>query len=797
MAQLKNTIIEGCLEIRPTNVDGIALKLPEGSKIELGGQEFPSGGGGISASDPNFTDAISMGRLENSPKGFNSVALGVDSAAQTEGSIALGKQNVAGAMGYYIRGIERYAETACDIYLSTKQVQNAPPIDSRAYSGSMEEGVKLDGESNIVTGKDWSLESQIRNKEIYIITPNNHYVFCGTIYALEFDRINVDNLHLINEGTSTEDFIFNTEDLINYWNSMGVNTQGASTFQELKDIGLIGDKDYMVCIPSYPQWGACEVTISAFAEGRNSYASTDYSHAEGRDTVVGGAYGHTEGRKTIAGYAAHAEGYNSKAKGRYSHAEGEASKATGHSAHAEGQSIARGAKSHAEGVSSANGSCAHSENNSIANGNYSHTEGTGTTSGEYSHAEGIGSNATNVASHAEGYVSTAAGHSSHSEGYNTQAKGNYSHAEGNYTQANGANSHAEGRETIAGDSSHAEGWKAQATGSCSHAEGEGTTASGLRSHSEGYNTQATGENAHAEGYNTKAIGQHSHAEGHTTEAKYCGHAEGGNTKAHGNYSHAEGNNTQASASSSHAEGEGTKASSAYQHVQGKYNLPDSNNTYAHITGWGTSSSPSNIHTLKGASGDAWFKGSVTSNGADYAEYFEWLDGNTENEDRVGLIVALDGEKIKLANSNDEILGIISGTAAILGDNYECEWNGKYLTDDFGRIQYEEVEEFHDVVVGIDEETNEPIIEKQSLGFFKRPVLNPHYDPEQEYINRANRPEWDTVGMLGKLYVRDDGTCIPNFYATIGTNGIATSSLDKTNMRVLSRVNDSIVRVLLK
>ena len=160
---------------------------------------------------------------------------------------------------------------------------------------------------------------------------------------------------------------------------------------------------------------------------------------------------------------------------------------------------------------------------------------------------------------------------------------------------------------------------------------------------------------------------------------------------------------------------------------------------------------------------------------------------------------MDGEKIRLANSGDEILGIISGTAAVLGDNYECEWNGKYLTDDFGRVIYDMVEEFAEIPhVEIDDEGNRiETIETVSLGFFKHPRINPDYDPSKEYVNRADRPEWDTVGMLGKLFVKDDGTCIPNYYATVGENGIATSSLEKTNMRVLSRVNDNVVRVLLK
>ena len=111
--------------------------------------------------------------------------------------------------------------------------------------------------------------------------------------------------------------------------------------------------------------------------------------------------------------------------------------------------------------------------------------------------------------------------------------------------------------------------------------------------------------------------------------------------------------------------------------------------------------------------------------------------------------------------------------------------------------YEDVEEFAEVFVGIDEESGKPILEMKSMGIFKHPVLNPNYDPSKEYVNRADRPEWDTVGMLGKLYVRDDGTCQVNGYATVGENGIATASSDKTNMRVLSRVNENVVRVLLK
>lgn len=361
---------------------------------------------------------------------------------------------------------------------------------------------------------------------------------------------------------------------------------------------------------------------------------------------------------------------------------------------------------------------------------------------------------------------------------NTKATGQYSHAEGNNTRAIGDNSHAEGNDT-------------EATGKNSHAEGERSIAFGESSHAEGYNTKATGLYSHAEGNNTKANGRSSHAEGNDTEstANYS-HAEGYNTKATGQGAHAEGGYAQATSTAAHSEGFHTIANRAYQHVQGKYN--STSGSYAHVVGNGTADdAQSNAHTIDWT-GNAVFAGTVSSSGADYAEYFEWLDGNTDNEDRVGLLVTLDGDKIKLAQSYDEILGIISGTATVLGDNAEWNWKDRFLKDDFGRIIYEDVEEFDEI---INHETGE--IERKSLGFFKHPKINPNYDPSMEYVRRSDRPEWEVVGLMGKLYLRDDGTCEVNKYASAGKDGVATASSEKTNMRVMERIKDNIIRVLLK
>ena len=237
-----------------------------------------------------------------------------------------------------------------------------------------------------------------------------------------------------------------------------------------------------------------------------------------------------------------------------------------------------------------------------------------------------------------------------------------------------------------------------------------------------------------------------------------------------------------------------------QFINGEHNIVDSGtsstysrNTYVRIVGNGTSSSaPSNAYTLDWQ-GNGTFAGTVSSStGADYAEYFEWKDGNPNNEDRVGYIVTLDGDKIVKANTGDDILGICSGTAMVLGDSAEWNWSKRYLTDDFGRIIYEDYDIEHEEIK--DDDGN--IIREAWTEHIHAPKQNPNYDISQPYIRRSDRPEWQIVGMMGKLYVRDDGSCVVNGYADV-INGIATKATGKTNMRVMERINDSIVRVLLK
>lgn len=227
------------------------------------------------------------------------------------------------------------------------------------------------------------------------------------------------------------------------------------------------------------------------------------------------------------------------------------------------------------------------------------------------------------------------------------------------------------------------------------------------------------------------------------------------------------------------------------HYFGQFNLATANEPLQRefVIGNGTSDSKRSNALSVDMTGNLAIAGTMSSAGADYAEFFEWKDGNPTAQDRVGYIVTLDGDKLTLANEGDYILGVVSGTATVLGDNPEWNWAKRWVTDDFGRIQYENVTVHHNA-----EETIDRTIPAWDE-VVKTPVVNPEYDPDQSYTRRADRKEWDAVGMMGKLYVRDDGTCQVNGYAK-PVNGVATASTSGT-MRVIERISDNVIKVVIK
>ena len=170
-------------------------------------------------------------------------------------------------------------------------------------------------------------------------------------------------------------------------------------------------------------------------------------------------------------------------------------------------------------------------------------------------------------------------------------------------------------------------------------------------------------------------------------------------------------------------------------------------------------------------------GTTMSSPADYAEMFEWEDGNSDNEDRRGYSVTLVGNKIRKSVEGDSnIIGVISGNPAVLADNAWNHWADKYIKDEFNCyiweehnvIEWEEVVEtdngFPTSVTRAYEDWNIPtdvVVPEDAVikthddngrKFIHR-KLNPDYDPAQEYIAREDRPEWSAVGLVGKLRLR--------------------------------------------
>ena len=595
------------------------------------------------------------------------------------------------------------------------------------------------------------------------------------------------------------------------------------------------------------------------AEGESTNANGDDSHAEGFFTEASGKYSHAEGEYTIAnGKSQHVQGkYNIAdetsafiiGNGSSDNARSNAMKVDwGGNLEVAGDLKDGSGNTFSNMMSKTNptgtGSFSLNRKENTTIGNYSHAEGQSTTASKAcSHAEGQGTTASGGVSHAEGAYTIASGDITHAEGFYTTASGNYSHAEGYRTTASGEYTHSEGVNTSAiGQGSHAEGSNleknrhneivfedprrvevydrdtddfinitvtgSQAFGLNSHAEGCSTLAYGKNSHTEGYHTVAAANESHAEGCGCEANKSFAHAEGQDTKANGDGaHAEGFTTTANGTYSHAEGFLTTASGTYSHTEGYYTKAANYASHASGKYNAAmttggGSTNTTgtAFVIGNGTSESAlSNAFSVQ-FNGTVKAKSTITaSTTADYAEFFEWLDKNPNEEDRVGHFVTLDGDKIKIATSEDDyILGIVSGEPFVLG-NGDCDtWNGMYLHDEFRRTMYEPAPKIIEI---LDNEGNPTGEYKEVEGEYEgtRPILNPDYDPTQEYISRFDRVEWSPIGMLGVLAVLHDGTAEVNGYVTVNDEGIATKCTRDTrnSYRVIKKVSDKVIEVIFR
>ncbi len=283
-----------------------------------------------------------------------------------------------------------------------------------------------------------------------------------------------------------------------------------------------------------------------------------------------------------------------------------------------------------------------------------------------------------------------------------------------------------------------------------------------------------------------------HLEGELNTLENCGYTNVGganNSGTNSNYSTVHGNYNAFSGAGHMIAGSHNTVGGAYNAVVGYGNtVVGSNNvvagndhlinsSYSLVCGYGvdTSQKPgyvfyvgsNNVSAVISSNGYMYAAAYMT-NGADYAEYFEWADGNPEDEDRRGRLVSLDGDLIRLADG-DDIDGIVSANPSVTGNDFELYWQGRYKKDIFGTVQ-------------LDEDGEQ--------------VLSDDYDSGREYVPRSQRKEWSPVGLVGRLVVVDDGSCRAGGFVS-ARNGIGHVTFRNTGVKMLKRLDETHIEVLIK
>lgn len=180
-----------------------------------------------------------------------------------------------------------------------------------------------------------------------------------------------------------------------------------------------------------------------------------------------------------------------------------------------------------------------------------------------------------------------------------------------------------------------------------------------------------------------------------------------------------------------------------------------------------------LMVLDSSDENLYIDGSFIDTGADFAEFFEATPQFASEKIPVGTSVVLEGDKIRPAIGNEKPFGVISANPTIVGNSGGTssgqQWGGKYLKDDFGQYIMEEAEFWSKKVTEETTKENGKVrkLNKRVHGYsdVKKPPrgakvktvmrkkLNPDWDGKKEYVPRSQRPEWNIVGLIGRLRVR--------------------------------------------
>ena len=196
-----------------------------------------------------------------------------------------------------------------------------------------------------------------------------------------------------------------------------------------------------------------------------------------------------------------------------------------------------------------------------------------------------------------------------------------------------------------------------------------------------------------------------------------------------------------------------------------------------------------------ANGNVQAAGQITGSQtfADYAEYFENLEAK---EIPLGTIVSLSGSKVRIATAGDDVLGVVSGTAFVIGGDTPFTWAKRFKTGEFGEPLYKSIPDPDWTPTipdpnwkpqGVETEEQRPQIPNPfPQEEIQIPVENEAYDASIVNVPRSQRvKEWTCVGLLGQLYVRVDESVSEGNWINPGINGVGTLANGKTNLRCMA------------
>jgi hypothetical protein len=197
-----------------------------------------------------------------------------------------------------------------------------------------------------------------------------------------------------------------------------------------------------------------------------------------------------------------------------------------------------------------------------------------------------------------------------------------------------------------------------------------------------------------------------------------------------------------------------------------------------------------------ATGNMSIAGTLTQSAifTDYAEYFE---NATNGKIDLGVLVALDGRKVKPTQEGDDILGVVSATASIAAGDSPFQWSKRHMTGEFGQLLYHDILDPDWQPMVADPNWKRPA-GAESIGqdaplipnpiaqpTISVPIENPDYQPDVANVPRSERPdEWTCVGLLGQVHVRIASDVQVGDYIAAGDGGIGIKSATATNMRCM-------------